>query len=1150
MKAYSSVLIVCLVCVGVISQSESADYHATVSSDAPEVRWSFDSKSPTTPIVKGDGPLKSVIRGSVGVDVPGPRGFAGDGTDITGYLGFDDKNTAIDVSGSGRYIAVTDPGKQSLLDFGIGESITLEAWINIGTLADGKHQYIVGKGRTGRGAANNQNYALRVTGVGGQACVGFLFRSADDNGNQVNWHRWISKVGFTPDPKRPWRHVAVTYTFGDGASIRGYIDGRPVHGAWDMGGKTNLGPVVDNDELWIGASMGGGSALMGYIDEVAIYRKALDADRIAARFELRGEITPKQLAIAKVKPVASAPPKKPVVAVPLPKVELSQGQIHVDVFEGIPNDDSWDFARDKVSDTYALPSMAFTESLEKYNEQGVREDRSRPHVIRTATKVKLPKGTHRLVLRSRHGSLLSVDGKVIASTPMHKTSNAHGPVHEIKRTLGDNIVPPAWGTKEVVVDIESTGDVEQIIMMEVHVGGKNRRAEIGESYVGVALDGEDMFRLVGSDTELTDAGWQTFVQSERETVLQSNRERRYAKSMAYAEYWRSRHDQARQFIAGLDPIEIPDVQSKFALNDIDRFINARLAADGVEPTGLIDDYAFIRRASLVTIGRIPTQAEIRAFMDAPKDQRRETLVDQLLSSPEWADHWVGYWQDVLAENPNLINPTLNNTGPFRWWIYEAMLDGLPMDRFATDLIMMNGSKNDGGTAGFAMASQNDAPMAAKAHIIGQAFLGIEMKCARCHDAPFHDSTQEDLFSMAAMLKRGAQKVPATSTIQASERAIKSMIVEVNLKPGQAVSPKWTFSEIAKEDVGRYVRDAKDSRALLASRITQPENRRFPQVMANRLWHRMMGFGLVHPVDDWEASEPSHPKLLDWLGREFAANGYDLKYLARKILLSHTFQRSVDGDRSKPTGESVHLFAAYPRRRMSAEQLLDSLFVAAGKSFNSEPLTIDTDGSRANGQALDFGNARRAWMFVSLSNERDRPSLTLPSARTLIDVLEQFGWRKSRQAPLTHRDDTPTVQQAAIMNNGVVASRIATLSDDNALTELCLSERDADALVTAIFERIYGRPPLPHQHKLMVDLLQPGFDQRIVPEAKPVVRERQLYAIGWSNHLNPKANAIKVEWEEKVRAGDPPTKRLVEDWRVRVEDMLWAMINSPEFMFLP
>ena len=90
---------------------------------------------------------------------------------------------------------------------------------------------------------------------------------------------------------------------------------------------------------------------------------------------------------------------------------------------------------------------------------------------------------------------------------------------------------------------------------------------------------------------------------------------------------------------------------------------------------------------------------------------------------------MGYWQDVLAENPGILKPTLNNTGPFRRYLHQAFSDNKPFDRYATELIRMEGSRLFGGPAGFGLATQNDAPMAAKAHVLAKAFLAADMKCA-------------------------------------------------------------------------------------------------------------------------------------------------------------------------------------------------------------------------------------------------------------------------------------------------------------------------------------------------------------------------------------------------------------------------------------
>jgi len=204
---------------------------------------------------------------------------------------------------------------------------------------------------------------------------------------------------------------------------------------------------------------------------------------------------------------------------------------------------------------------------------------------------------------------------------------------------------------------------------------------------------------------------------------------------------------------------------------------------------VIDDWAFLRRATLDVIGTVPTPEMIREYFSDPAENRRGLLIERLLAHPGWADHWVGYWQDVLAENP-----TLNNTGPFRWWLHESFSDNKPFDRFATELVLMEGSTHYGGPAGFSLATQNDAPMAAKAHILAQAFLGMEMKCARCHDAPYHDFAQKDLFSLAAMLNRKPVSVPATSTIPGDPAALQSLSVKVTLKPGEPVPTEWPFAE--------------------------------------------------------------------------------------------------------------------------------------------------------------------------------------------------------------------------------------------------------------------------------------------------------------------------------------------------------------------
>jgi hypothetical protein len=572
-----------------------------------------------------------------------------------------------------------------------------------------------------------------------------------------------------------------------------------------------------------------------------------------------------------------------------------------------------------------------------------------------------------------------------------------------------------------------------------------------------------------------------------------------------------------------------------------------------ELTPLADDLTFLRRVTLDTVGVVPSETEIAAFGALPAESRRTETIDRLLADRRWADHGMGYWLDVLAENPNLINPTLNNTGPFRWWIYEALLDNKPLDLFATELIRQEGSERFGGPAGFSVASQNDVPMAAKGIIVSSAFLGVEMKCARCHDAPTHVSKQKELFQLAAMLGEKPIKLPATSSVAMEHLRLggREPLIEVTLAPGTTVKPAWSFAQFCDEATAATLAEEPDnSRDRLAALITAPQNERFAQVMANRIWQRFMGRGLVETIGDWEKSTPSHPELLRWLGRELVRSGYDAKALARVILNSHAYQRTAD----RTLVETSPLFTAPAPRRIAAEQLVDSLFAATGKPFVVEPINLDIDSVRTTDNALDLGRARRAWMLASTSNERDRPSLMLPRIQAVAEVMEVFGWRGARpDAGSGIREVSANVLQPALLSNGTMMTWLTRLSDDHGLTRLALEDQPLDALVDRVFLRMFTRPPTPAERKNYTDLLRPGYATRIslaaaAPPAPATPRVRPKY-VAWSNHMKSEANTWRLEEEVAARRGDPATKRLEADWRRRFEDATWALLNAPEWTYI-
>ena len=563
-------------------------------------------------------------------------------------------------------------------------------------------------------------------------------------------------------------------------------------------------------------------------------------------------------------------------------------------------------------------------------------------------------------------------------------------------------------------------------------------------------------------------------------------------------------------------------------------------------TPLTDDLTFLRRVSLDTVGVVPSEKEIADFRADRATDRRARVVDRLLADPRWADHQMGYWLDVLAENPNLINPTLNNTGPFRWWLHESLVDHKPLDLLVTELIRMEGSERGGGPAGFAVASQNDVPSAAKGIILGGAFLGVEMKCARCHDAPTHVSKQRDLFQIAAMLGQKPLKVPTTSSVPLDHLRVggRQPLIEVTLEPGAMVTPAWPFAQFCDEATAATLAERPDdSRDRLAALITAPQNQRFAQVMANRLWQRLMGRGLVETVGDWERSTATHPELLQWLGRELVRGGYDLRAIARLILNSHAYQRAADPALTAPSP----LFVAPAPRRIGAEQLVDSLFAATGKPFAVEPVCLDLDSVRTIENALDLGRATRAWMLGSTSNERDRPSLMLPRIQAVADVMEVFGWRGARpDASSGIRENSANVLQPALLSNGVMMTWLTRLSDDHGLTRLALEDQSVERFVERIFLRLFTRLPTAEEKKIYVAALTPGYATRRVSgtTAEPAPPVRRKY-VAWSNHMKAEANSLRLEEEAAARAGDPATTRLDASWRRRCEDVIWALLNAPE-----
>ncbi len=1195
---------------------------------APVVQWTFDDKDSI-------GSWNGKAKVEVATLIP-PR-----------FPGFSEENRSAFFK-PGLYLRVKDADLRDKLRFGLGDTITLEAWVKPQGLREGGYAYIIGKGRTKKPGfvTENQNFAIRLTGKKGRAHVSFLFRSEKSKDKPSEFHRWTSNSGFLSGTS--WHHVLVTYTLGKRDSLKGYIDGKRAAGSWDMGGATDRPPISDADDVLIGTSQNGstGNSFTGWLDNIAIYRSALSEEIIAKRAE-----------------------RKPLTVV-LAKKDLPKDKILVEIIEeGVPQADVWPEEILTPSGKYVADVFGFFQVPNKYIDTGIRGDRPIPYMLRASALVKLPAGKHRLLLRARGATRLWIDGKAILQTPFRAPiTNGHNPIPTNYLDLGPDFrfAPP--GNRETWTFFSSEGETH-LVVLETIIGAKKGngylRPELGETAVAWSPEGSESFWLMSPQRKVhyTEEGWEKYAEGEANRIAAMEKGKRAEVFKKEADYWDMRREAAKQWLESTPEVIVPKLPDGFpAHNAIDHFLARKLAklqaeeqiakgkirfheqvkplleakcfschqgkkvrgglgldsrerllAGGdsdkpaavpgqpeksllvsritskdpdevmpprgekltsqevkileqwireglnwpaeqkhfVELTPLTDDLTFLRRVYLDTVGVVPTNQEIDQFLKDSRPDKRARLIERLLEDPRRADHWVSYWQDVLAENPNILNPTLNNTGPFRWWIYESMLDNKPMDIFATELIRMRGSLYQGGPAGFAMASQNDVPMAQKGIILSGAFLGMNMKCARCHDAPAHESTQKDLFQLASLLAQKDLLVPKTSSVPQDKIHGKGRkpLIQVTLKPGTTVKQAWPFSQFSqKDELTDLLPPNPSPRDKLAVLITAPENERFAQVLANRMWHRLMGRGLVGLVDDWEHGKASHPELLRWLGREMVRSGYDLKHLARLILNSHAYQRAVDPSLT----ETDPYFAVPAKRQLTAEQIVDSLFHAAGKKLETEEINLDVDSGRAMKNSMNLGKPSRAWQFSSTSNERDRPSLSLPRVQAVVDVLEAFGWRGARQDPRTVRETDPNVLQPAILANGPVGIWLTRLSDDHGVTQMALEDQPVETLVRSLFLKILTREPSAGEFQTMVEYLRPGYEQRIVSNPPPPVKPERKPPryVSWSNHLTEEANEIKIELDAAARRGAPPTQRLTAEWRSRMEDVLWALLNSPEFVFRP
>ncbi len=361
-------------------------------------------------------------------------------------------------------------------------------------------------------------------------------------------------------------------------------------------------------------------------------------------------------------------------------------------------------------------------------------------------------------------------------------------------------------------------------------------------------------------------------------------------------------------------------------NDIDRHANARLRQHRTEPSPPCTDGEFIRRASLDACGTLPTPAETRAFLADTRPDKRARLIDSLLKRPAFADFWALKWADLLRVEEKTLDA--RGVRHFHGWIRRSILDGKPLDVFARELIAGRGSSYSHPPSNYYRALRDPY---ARAEATAQVFLGVRLQCAKCHNHPFDRWTQTDYHRFAATFARVQYRVLENNRkdrLDSHEFDGEQIIYQD--REGELKHPV-SKAALAPRFLGADAPDVKpggDRLSLLAEWATRPDNPFFARAQANRIWQHLIGRGLVDPGDDFRESNPpvSEP-LLAALAADLVASKFDLRSLIRRIMTSHTYQRSsapTATNRDDETGLARALI-----RPLQAEVLFDAAASVCG-----------------------------------------------------------------------------------------------------------------------------------------------------------------------------------------------------------------------------
>lgn len=528
---------------------------------------------------------------------------------------------------------------------------------------------------------------------------------------------------------------------------------------------------------------------------------------------------------------------------------------------------------------------------------------------------------------------------------------------------------------------------------------------------------------------------------------------------------------------------------------LDELAVAKWKRMGLVPSPLCTDEEFVRRVMLDAIGTLPTPEEARAFVASTDPDRRAKLIDQVLARPEYVDYWSLKWGDLLRNNRDALGD--KGMWSFYNWIRACMRENRPVDAMVRDLVTAQGSTFTNGPANFYRVARSPADLA---ETTCQVFLGMRLQCARCHHHPYERWSQDDYWSMAAFFARVGLKGSDEFGLFGGEQIVR-------LSPGGEVTQPRSGKVMAPRPPGGDPPDPKapeataDRRRVLADWLTSKANLAFARNIANRFWGYLMGRGIVDPVDDQRVTNPpSNPELLDALASDFAAHGFDQKRLLREIMNTRVYQLS-----SKTTAlnaEDERFFSHYLVKRLPAEVLFDAIDAATGTTDKFAQLP---KGTRA---------------------------IALPDPKVDSYFLDTFGRPQRQISCECERTGEPNISQALdLMNSDFIQAKVS--SPQGRLSQLLSSKKSDDEIVETLYLATFSRSPRPDE----LARVKAAIHRPAGPRPKP-----QDLAAALNLELDlPVPRREDLARLEALVPRPPPRKEAFED-------LLWALLNSKEFLF--